>query len=484
MNKIFSSSLLIILTAALLFSSCKKDISKVGVDVVGENPLKVVYMDTVTISVRSKIVDTLRSDQLSSHILGAYKDPVFGTLNASVYSQFAINTSYENSPFGTNNPVLDSIVLYIKHFDTTEYGSIDESNYMHHLTVYELGDDILYDSVYYSFQNTRTKSEIIGDIVFQSRFDSIEYITKPSNPSIIDIDTFDIMRPITIPLSEEFGNSLFENIQMYTSPEDFTDAFKGLYITTLDENLPSSGGAVLNTVFNNDQTYIGLYYHNDTSYYIDYIIENNDTISRDTVRYNNLFKYETNQGTARFSNYNHYGYQDADPEFIRNVVDQGTPRDSSKLYMQSLGGVETYITFPHLTKLDDYYNYAINEAKLIIHNIDEDGLYRAIPSLTLSHKVTLDSITNYYLVEDATSGDMYFSGDYNFDEERYFFRITQYLQRLIEGNTDDSELKLQIIGSAVTPNRLIGGGWNPIGMEDKRISLEIIYTKINDNEEE
>lgn len=481
MNKIFSSSLLIILTAAFLFSSCKKDISKIGVDVVGENPLKVVYMDTVTISIRSEVVDSLRSDQLSSHILGAYKDPIFGTLNASVYSQFTIRTSYENSPFGTNNPVLDSIILYIKPFDTLEYRSDQNTAVMHNLTVYELGDDLRYDSIYYSFQNTRTKSEIIGDIQFKAEFDSIDYITKPADPNVIDVDTFKILRPIAIRLSEEFGNSLFENIQMYTSVDGFLDEFKGLYITTLDQYLPSSGGAVINADFNNDQTFIGLYYHNDTSFYIDYTIVDGDTVSEETIYYNNMFKYETNIGTARFSNFNHYGYQDADPEFIRNVVDQSSPKDSTKIYMQALGGVQTYVSFPHLTKLDDYYNYAINEAKLIIHNIDEEGNYLPIPTLTLSHKVTVDSISDYYLIQDATSGDQYFSGEYNSDTKQYFFRITQYMQRLIEGKTDDSELRLEIVGGSVKANRLIGGGWNPPGMEDKKISLQVIYTKIDDD---
>ena len=482
MNKIFSSSLLIILTAALLFTSCKKDISKIGVDVVGENPLKVVYMDTVTIGLRSEIIDSLRSDKLSSNILGAYKDPIFGTLNASVYSQFTITRSYEESPFGTNNPVLDSIILYIKPFDTEEYRSVGDSNYTHHFTVYELGDDLHYDSIYYSFQNTRTKSEIIGDVQFIANFDSIEYITKPSDPNVIDIDTFKILNPIAIPLTEEFGTSLFENIQMYTSISDFLEGFKGLYITTLDENLPSTGGAVLNTDFNHEQTYIGLYYHNDTSFYLDYTIVDSDTTNIDTVHYNNVFKFDSNLGTAKFGNFNHYGYQDADPEFIRNVVDHTAPKDSTKIYMQALGGVRTFVSFPHLTKLDDYYNYAINEAKLIIHDIDEEGNYPAIPSLSLSHKVTVDSVSNYYLIQDATSGDLYFNGDYNSDTKSYFFRITQYLQRLIEGNTEDSELRMEIVGGDVKANRLIGGGWNPPGMEEKKISLQVIYTKIDDDE--
>jgi len=335
MKKIFSSSLLMIILMTALLFSCKKDISKIGVDVVGANPLKVVYMDTVTIKAYSELIDSLRTDELSAHVLGAYKDPIFGTLNASIYSQFRLIGGFEDYDFGTN-PVIDSVRLYIKYSDTDVYG---DTNYMQNLTVYELGEDMLRDTFYYSFQNLRTKYDILGQTSFIPVFDSVQYIDGE--------DTLQKLRPITIPLANEFGTRLLMlDTLAYSSNEEFLKEFKGIYITTLDQNLPSFGGSLVNTNFDDDETYINLFYHNDEA----------DSLE---------FKLATDFSTARFSNFNHYDYQDADPLFYQQVVEGDTTLGEQKLYMQGLAGVRTVIEFPYLHKMSDYYNYAVNEAKSI-----------------------------------------------------------------------------------------------------------------------
>lgn len=463
MKKILTSSLLIFLTAALLFS-CKKDISKIGVDVVGENPLKVIYMDTVTVEVYSELIDTLRTDELSSHVVGTIKDPVFGTLNASVYNQFHLEIGDENHSFG-DGAVLDSIVLYIAYGEVETYGDAD---YMQHLTVFELGENLDKTSTYYSFDNTRTK-QAIGQINFVPNYDTIDLYDY----SIDNIDTARIVRRLAIPLSEELGNRFLEQTNIYASNEDFLEAFKGIYITTLNENLPSSGGSTINLDFENDLTYIRLYYTND------------EHIAGDTLDYTYSlnFDYIVNLNTARYSNFNHYDYVDASPEFRSQVIDGDQSLGEEMIYMQGLAGVRTVIKFPYLNAIDDYYNYAVNEAKLFLHDIDDsEPKLPAIPSLTLSQRVEVDSVLNYYTIRDAASGNVYFSGKYVEEDMRYYFRITQYIQDLIKGETYDNELRLEIIGGAVHPNRLVAAGSESMMDEEKKIKLQITYTKIDDDE--
>lgn len=473
MNKIISSSLLIILTAALLFS-CRKDINKIGVDVVGENPLVVLKMDTVTIQVNSELIDTLRTDELTSHVLGAYNDPVFGKLNASLYSEFTLEREYDNSPFQGDNPVFDSIVLYVKYSNTDIYG---DKNHALNLTVYELGDTIARESIYYSFHDKRIKdSEPLAELNFIPDFDSIDYYTKPASPE--DMDTIRILKPIHIRLSDDFGARLFQDTAIFNTTEDFKEAFKGIFITTLDENFPSGEGVVVNTTFDNEETFIGIYYHNDDSLFIQ---------DNDTSIYNHMIKLETNFSTAHFSNFNHYDYVDAAPEFLNEINDTALATTGiNNFYLQGLGGVRTTITFPYLDKIETPENYAINEAKLFIHEVSDKTLYpnfAPIPSITLSHEITVDSVSGYSLISDARGGDQYFSGVYLEEDEKYFFRVTEYVQDLIKGEMDDNELRMEIIGGDIRANRLIGGGENPFGMEDKKISLEIIYTKIDGKEE-
>lgn len=463
MKKILASSLLIFLTAALLFS-CKKDISKIGVDVVGENPLKVVFMDTVTVEVYSELIDTLRTDELSSHVVGAIKDPVFGTLNASLYNQFRLETGDEDHSFGTN-PLLDSIVLYISYAETEVYG---DTSYMQNWTVYELGDDMYRDSSYLSFENIRTKQDVLGQASFIPKFDTIDLY----NYDVENIDTTRIIRRVSIPLSEELGNRLLSQTDIYASNEAFLEAFKGIYITTLQQNLPSSGGSTVNLDMESDLTYIRLYYTND------------EHAAGDTLDYSYSlsFDYIVNLNTARFSNFNHYDYLDASPEFRAQVIDGNHSLGQEMVYMQGLAGVRTVIKFPHLNAMDDYYNYAVNEAKLFLYDIDDsDPKLPAIPSLTLSHQIEVDSTLNYYTISDASSGNIYFSGKYVNEDMRYYFRITQYIQDLIQGKTYDNKMRLEIIGGAVHPNRLVAAGSEPMMNEEKKVKLQITYTKIDND---
>lgn len=446
--------------AALLFS-CKKDISEIGVDVVGDDPLEVIKIDTFTIRAHSEVVDSMITDGLSSHLLGAYVDPVFGTLNASIYSQFRLEAGNEDFDF-PDNAVVDSVVLFLAYAENEVYG---DTTYEHHISIYELGDQLDIDSTYYHFQNVRTKDELFAESVFVPDFDSVEVYEYDDDEE--EYDTTKILPAIVIPLSQEFGERLKNySPDVYESNETFLAEFPGVYITTLDQNLPGSGGSLVDLDFLNDETKITLYYK-----YWD--AETSDTIYEE-------FDLVCNSNTARFGNYNHYDYFDASPEFRSQVIDGDTTLGEEMVYLQGLAGVRTFIEFPYIREMEDAHNYAINEAKLFLWDVnDPSSNLQAIESLSLSQQVELSDTTFiYYTIPDASSGDNYFSGDYNGSERNYFFRITQYLQDLIQGYTVDNKLRVEIIGSAVNPNRTILGGYNPIDAE-KKMYLQVIYTKID-----
>jgi len=459
MNKIFKSSLLMILTAALLFS-CKKDISEIGVNVVGGDPLEVIKIDTFSIIAHSEIVDSMRTDELSSHLLGAYVDPVFGTINASIYSQFRLEAGNEDFDF-PDNTIFDSLMLYMAYANNEVYG---DTAYQQHISIYEVGDQLYRDSAYYQFQNLRTKDELLAESLFVPSFDSVDYY------EIINGDTTDSGKRIpsvAIRLSDDLGQRLIDyEPAVYESNETFLEEFAGLYITTLDQNLPSSGGGLLNMDFLSDGTKITLYYH--------YYDEEDDST------YYEEFNLICNSNNARFGNYNHYDYFDASPEFKRQVLDGDTALGQEKVYLQGLAGVRTIIEFPYIRKMEDSYNYAVNEAKLFLWDVnDPSSNLQAIESLSLSQEIELnDSTSAYYAIPDASSGERYFNGKYNGTDRSYYFRITQFLQDLIQGNTVDNKLRIEIIGSAVKANRSVIGGYNPMDLE-KKLHLQVIYTKID-----
>jgi len=448
--------------AALLFS-CKKDISKIGVDVVGENPLEVIYFDTASIKVYSELIDSLRTDEdfISTSVVGAIKDPVFGTLNASIYNQFRLETGDADHEFGEGYQ-LDSIVLYIAYADTQVYGDV---SYAQNWTVFELGEDLVKDDTIYSFETRRTTDAILGQTSFVPKFDTVDLYDYNKD----EIDTSRIIRRVRIPLSEEFGNRLMENTDIYESNEAFLEAFKGIYITTLEEHMPSSGGATLRLDFENDLTYIRLYYTN--------------TAHAEEYDYSLNFDFIVNMNTARFGNFNHYDYADADPQFKAQVLGGDHSLGSEMIYMQGLAGVRTVVEFPHLNAMEDYYNYAVNEAKLFFYDIDDsDPKLPPISSLSLSYKREISDVVNQYTIPDAGSGTNYFGGKYNSDDELYYFRLTQYIQDLIKGETYDNKLRVEIVGGAVNANRLIAAGHEPMMDLEKRVRLQITYTKIDSDE--
>ncbi len=260
-------------------SSCKKEIDTIGVELVGENPLNLVVIDTLTVDMHSELVDSLRTDELVSHLLGVYRDPIFGVNNASVYTQFRLSESTHGFDFGTN-PQADSLVLYIKYKQKKTFG---DSAYMQHLSVYELDEDLKRDTAYYAFQTSQVLPEKVGEASFVPTFDTVYYMGEN--------DTLSKTRPISITMTQALADKMLNlGEAAYVDNEAFLQAFKGLWITTDDVDIPAQGGAMMYTDFNHVETFMRLYYHNDTkdSLHYDYIVNNN---------------------SARYSSFNHYDYQ-------------------------------------------------------------------------------------------------------------------------------------------------------------------------------
>ena len=148
------------------------------------------------------------------------------------------------------------------------------------------------------------------------------------------------------------------------------------------------------------------------------------------------------------------------------------------LFLQATGGVKTHITFPHLQDAFKHLNnrVVINKAELVISDISPNEQYLTHPAaLTLQGINATTGKISYLPDDEYYTGTSYFGGTYNDEKHEYRFRVTEYVQRLILGNTDlSNSLYLVVKGSGVRANRLIMGGTGR--PDDKRLRLELSYT--------
>lgn len=98
--------------AAVVFSfiSCEDDFETIGSGVIGEPGFATDLYEDAELSAKTNSLAPVQTNNLPLYLLGVYDDPVFETQTASILSQ--VNLTAVNPDFG-NEPVLDSVVLYV-----------------------------------------------------------------------------------------------------------------------------------------------------------------------------------------------------------------------------------------------------------------------------------------------------------------------------------------------------------------------------------
>ena len=133
----------LILFAITILSGCKKPDSSVGIgNLPDDDMMSLVTIDTLTVEMITVREDSLKTDELSSAVLGKVFHPRIGTVSASFSTQLRLD--YPNIDFGPN-PVADSVFLKLKYTGET-FGTCTP----HQIMVRQLEDTLVLDSAYYS----------------------------------------------------------------------------------------------------------------------------------------------------------------------------------------------------------------------------------------------------------------------------------------------------------------------------------------------
>jgi hypothetical protein len=428
----------------VLYSCKESDI--VGLKQVTGQKLGINFTDTSKITAYSVKEDSVETDGTSLNLVGNIVDPVFGKTIAAFYTQVLLNTT--NVTFGTA-PVLDSLVLALAY--DGYYGDISASQT---INVYELSDDLDATKAYYSVDKKK---------YFSTKIASKTFIPKPKDSIYIMVNGVNtkIAPELRIKIDPDFANNKFLNASSsdLTNNTNFLKYFKGLYIapdTTLQ------GGSILYFNLISTETVMTIYYH---------------TISGTDTTYLS-YDFIINTNCARFNYFNHYGFNQANSDFTKQVINKDTSLGKQVLYIEAMGGTKAKISFPDLGKLVSAENIAVNKASLVFKpniSLSSDTSVYKLPAQLALIRIKKDGTTA--VPPDYSVGSAYYGGIYNKTANEYRFNLGLYVQDILSNRiTGDKGLYVIVNGASANAGRLILYG--PQSLYPQNLRLEISYTKL------
>jgi len=442
--KKLSTLLFLCFIVASVILSCNKKPEAIGLDLVDDNAAIAGFDTTIEISAYSKIEEPIPSDETSLSMAGSMTTSTFGQTTASFYTH--IRTSLLNPDFG-ENPEADSIV-----FTMVYDGAYGNLNSEQNFKVFRVGEDINFDSTYYSNALFKSAGSIYADYTFTPDT-TREVLVDTSN----QVDTTYQAARLKMYLNDQFAQDIFDlDTAVWNSNEDFLSAFKGLYIKP--ENISNTGeGGILYFDLITDYSNITIYYHN---------------VDEDSL----ALRFLINLNCARVGKFEHDYSLSSYPNFVLN--NDSTIEGSDRLFLQGLAGVKSEISFPGIKNWVDSGNIVINEAKLILSVEDYEPEYSPSSSLVMFKNIDSDSnmvADGYDFMRDQLQGDSYFGGQYNESAQTYTYRISLHMQDLLAGEVDLG-VALFPTAKAVKANEIKLFGTNP--SIPGRLKLNIIYTKV------
>lgn len=421
--RVFALILMVVLT---VFSSCKKTPEKIGTDLQPESSMiTVAFTDAQDIQARTENVSSVSSTNLYMVTVGNMNDSIFGISNFDFFTQLSLTT--ESQTWGSN-AIADSVVLNLcysgYYADTTEYLNVK---------VFELTEAMLSDTTYKSNQSFEYDPTILADLSFSPR-----PLTSPD--TILDRGV------LRIPVNPSLGNKFIENEASMVNNTKFKEFFKGLYI---DCEKTNAAGAICYFNPTHSYTYLRVYYHNDT----------------DTLFYD--FGISSTDVWVNHFQHDYTGHE--------NIFE-----DNSRFYVQGSAGTKVWIDFPNIKEWADAQegHVVINEAKLILTGaVTDTAMYTPPASLILVGEKH-DTDTTYVYLPDQYEGSSYFGGSYSATDGTVWFRISEYIQKLVKnGSYNDLDgIYVNISGASTVARR-----WAFYGTgQENPLRLEIVYSLVNE----
>ena len=408
---------LFLLTASLVFNSCKKKRNdEVGFKGDGPGFPELTLTDTFTIYSSTVREDSIRTDELSQFLLGRMNDPLFGISSSSIYTQ--INLPQLNRT-AAENPTLDSAFIYV--IFTSKLATYGNLNSIQSFKVYELNEGFTKPS-YYSSDELSYNPTPVGSFTGVFNFnDSLKRINdgqvEYAGPGL------------KIALSNDFAEKLLNAKSTdVVSHQEFRKYINGLVF--IPDNQPTSGeGAVVALNLKNTASKIYVYYNGDKQ--IDF----------------NFADASTNLKTHRFTQFK---YENQPPEITNQKINPSGNYDS--VFVQSFTGAKAHFRFPGFFNLISQENIFIHKVEFHIPIISEtvSPLYPP-PTKLLMLQPHPETNLNFFVLDFTDTAK--YNGNFDKSENSYRFNLTKHFMELMnEFKRDPSDPSIHR-GLFLTPTR-------------------------------
>ncbi|EOR94737.1 : hypothetical protein [Arcticibacter svalbardensis MN12-7] len=453
----YLSRSLFILVSFFALSSCQKT-DNIGLDIDPQDTINSSYLEEYNIGTVTVREDSVLAYNLAQFPVGLLTDPIFGRTQSDIAVGLALPSTALT--FGTS-PQLDSGVLVLK-YGKEFFG--DSINSTYSVTVHQLDEEYKPSSQYFNTRNWKYKStEVIGSLSNVRHFtwnDSVfvRQIIKGAADTLLKVQP-----QLRIPMDRTFMETHFLN----ADPSNFlTDAafkkyIQGLYVTVKKEQADGKGGVIFFDLATTGVSGLELYYRST-----------NTSATLDTTKVTFAISNTTTSASIK---------HDYTGTPVKTQLDYPS-QSFSTVYTQPMGGLRTKITMPSLEQIRALGKIAINKAELVIYveNQSETSIIENFPRLAL---YTTDIAGQRQVVDQVS----YLGVPYDKTNKRYIFNVSTYVQRLINGKSDQyntylaplDEKFLSTTTANISPVLSTAGRTALAGENnsDMKIKLNIYYTR-------
>ncbi len=374
--------------------------------------------------------DSVKTDELSLNLLGAYNDPVLGKIRSAIVMQ--LRPAVSNINLGTN-PQADSIVLVLPFRGF--YGDVSKVNGLQKFRAFRIREMMYRDSTYFSSDTLQRDLTPLG---------TSNYFTPSLIDSVLVGGTKEAPQ-LRIKLDQALAAEFLSNPSELVNADVFTAFFNGIYIDA-DTKLPNDEqGAILD--FNLiGGARIDLFYQNDE----------NDSLRTSFI---------VNESSARYTRFNHV-YK---PEVLSSLGSIESGKEN--LYIHNMGGLRTKLRIPDLNLWKAGRNIIVHKAVMTFTvNTQTLGKYTPNPQLNI---VLKDEDGSLILSPDlSVNSTSYSGGVFNNTTKDYSFNIARLVQAQLNGIITDENFYIQPSGTGISSFRTILNGTESL---NGAVKFEVLY---------